>query len=198
MDRLTEAERILKYGLIPEEEEGLLAFCKQHKVSTTWYFIIPYMELQFFPMLSAFREVKGERLLHNNKLVLIRIQYFAQGQLSKAMLERTSPLCRAGAMIFKPLLYRCKVLYHTFWEKKSISYILGMNDIMFSCHAEIMAHVLLDKMLKYTIIWPSEGVNEFSPGSGCGAGEHPVSGGGDPGLLLPRLHNHPQILDQCH
>ncbi|XP_060907151.1 microtubule-actin cross-linking factor 1, isoforms 6/7 isoform X1 [Labrus mixtus] len=33
MERLTEAERILKYGVIPEEEEGLLAFCKQHKES---------------------------------------------------------------------------------------------------------------------------------------------------------------------
>ncbi|GLD69834.1 microtubule-actin cross-linking factor 1, isoforms 1/2/3/5-like isoform X1 [Lates japonicus] len=33
MERLTEAERILKYGMIPEEEEGLLAFHKQHKES---------------------------------------------------------------------------------------------------------------------------------------------------------------------
>lgn len=33
MERLTEAERILKYGIIPEDEEGLLAFSKQHKVS---------------------------------------------------------------------------------------------------------------------------------------------------------------------
>ncbi|XP_035528024.1 microtubule-actin cross-linking factor 1 [Morone saxatilis] len=33
MERLTEAERILKYGVIPEEEEGLLAFRKQHKES---------------------------------------------------------------------------------------------------------------------------------------------------------------------
>ncbi|XP_068179682.1 microtubule-actin cross-linking factor 1, isoforms 6/7 [Antennarius striatus] len=31
MERLTEAERILKYGVIPEEEESLLAFHKQHK-----------------------------------------------------------------------------------------------------------------------------------------------------------------------
>ncbi|XP_075952559.1 microtubule-actin cross-linking factor 1, isoforms 6/7 [Anarhichas minor] len=33
MERLTEAERILKYGVIPEEEEGLLAFSKQHEES---------------------------------------------------------------------------------------------------------------------------------------------------------------------
>uniref|UniRef100_A0A7N6BJN4 EF-hand domain-containing protein n=1 Tax=Anabas testudineus TaxID=64144 RepID=A0A7N6BJN4_ANATE len=33
MERLTEAERTLKYGVIPEEEEALLAFCKQHKES---------------------------------------------------------------------------------------------------------------------------------------------------------------------
>uniref|UniRef100_A0A8C3A730 EF-hand domain-containing protein n=1 Tax=Cyclopterus lumpus TaxID=8103 RepID=A0A8C3A730_CYCLU len=33
MERLTEAERTLKYGAIPEEEEGLLAFRKQHEVS---------------------------------------------------------------------------------------------------------------------------------------------------------------------
>ncbi|KAM7382515.1 hypothetical protein PAMP_002242 [Pampus punctatissimus] len=33
MERLTEAERILKYGVIPEEEEGLLAFRKQHDES---------------------------------------------------------------------------------------------------------------------------------------------------------------------
>ncbi|XP_070768007.1 microtubule-actin cross-linking factor 1, isoforms 6/7 [Enoplosus armatus] len=33
MERLTEAERILKYGVIPEEEEGLLAFRKQHEES---------------------------------------------------------------------------------------------------------------------------------------------------------------------
>nr|XP_040021133.1 microtubule-actin cross-linking factor 1, isoforms 1/2/3/5 [Gasterosteus aculeatus aculeatus] len=33
MERLTEAERILKYGVIPEEEEGLLSFRKQHEVS---------------------------------------------------------------------------------------------------------------------------------------------------------------------
>ncbi|XP_023266298.1 microtubule-actin cross-linking factor 1-like [Seriola lalandi dorsalis] len=33
MERLTEAERILKYGLVPEEEESLLAFRKQHKES---------------------------------------------------------------------------------------------------------------------------------------------------------------------
>uniref|UniRef100_A0AAQ5YIY1 Microtubule actin crosslinking factor 1b n=1 Tax=Amphiprion ocellaris TaxID=80972 RepID=A0AAQ5YIY1_AMPOC len=32
MERLTEAERILKYGVIPEEEEGLLTFRKQHEV----------------------------------------------------------------------------------------------------------------------------------------------------------------------
>ncbi|XP_034730396.1 microtubule-actin cross-linking factor 1, isoforms 1/2/3/5 isoform X1 [Etheostoma cragini] len=32
-ERLTEAERVLKYGVIPEEEEGLLAFRKQHKES---------------------------------------------------------------------------------------------------------------------------------------------------------------------
>lgn len=33
MERLTEAERVLKYGVIPEEEECLRAFHKQHKVS---------------------------------------------------------------------------------------------------------------------------------------------------------------------
>ncbi|XP_059195507.1 microtubule-actin cross-linking factor 1, isoforms 6/7 isoform X2 [Centropristis striata] len=33
MERLTEAERILKYGVIPEDEEGLLAFRKQHEES---------------------------------------------------------------------------------------------------------------------------------------------------------------------
>ncbi|XP_029958127.1 LOW QUALITY PROTEIN: microtubule-actin cross-linking factor 1-like [Salarias fasciatus] len=33
MERLTEAERILKYGVIPEEEEALLAFRKQHEES---------------------------------------------------------------------------------------------------------------------------------------------------------------------
>uniref|UniRef100_A0A8C6KPK8 EF-hand domain-containing protein n=1 Tax=Nothobranchius furzeri TaxID=105023 RepID=A0A8C6KPK8_NOTFU len=32
MERLTEAERILKYGIIPEEEGGLRSFHKQHKV----------------------------------------------------------------------------------------------------------------------------------------------------------------------
>lgn len=35
MERLAEAERVLKYGAIPEDEEGLLAFRKQHKVSIT-------------------------------------------------------------------------------------------------------------------------------------------------------------------
>lgn len=35
MERLTEAERTLKYGLIPEDEGGLLAFRKQHEVGTT-------------------------------------------------------------------------------------------------------------------------------------------------------------------
>ncbi|XP_043974154.1 microtubule-actin cross-linking factor 1 isoform X1 [Gambusia affinis] len=33
MERLTEAERILKYGVIPEEENSLLAFQKQHEES---------------------------------------------------------------------------------------------------------------------------------------------------------------------
>ncbi|XP_027142135.1 microtubule-actin cross-linking factor 1, isoforms 1/2/3/5 isoform X3 [Larimichthys crocea] len=33
MERLTEAERILKYGVIPEEEEALLAFRRQHMES---------------------------------------------------------------------------------------------------------------------------------------------------------------------
>uniref|UniRef100_A0A1A8EXN2 Plectin b n=1 Tax=Nothobranchius korthausae TaxID=1143690 RepID=A0A1A8EXN2_9TELE len=33
MERLTEAERILKYGIIPEEEGGLRSFHKQHKES---------------------------------------------------------------------------------------------------------------------------------------------------------------------
>ncbi|XP_019946821.2 microtubule-actin cross-linking factor 1, isoforms 6/7 [Paralichthys olivaceus] len=35
MERLTEAERVLKYGLIPEEEEGLLVFHKQHEESVS-------------------------------------------------------------------------------------------------------------------------------------------------------------------
>lgn len=38
MERLTEAERVLKYGVIPEEEEGLRAFHKQHKVSKVCFF----------------------------------------------------------------------------------------------------------------------------------------------------------------
>ncbi|XP_030014774.1 microtubule-actin cross-linking factor 1-like [Sphaeramia orbicularis] len=33
MERLTEAERILKYGIVPEDEDGLRAFSKQHKES---------------------------------------------------------------------------------------------------------------------------------------------------------------------
>ena len=33
MERLAEAERVLKCGLISEEEQSLLAFSKQHKVS---------------------------------------------------------------------------------------------------------------------------------------------------------------------
>ncbi|XP_078789373.1 microtubule-actin cross-linking factor 1, isoforms 6/7 isoform X2 [Oryzias latipes] len=33
MERLTEAERILKYGVIPEEEDGLLAFRREHEES---------------------------------------------------------------------------------------------------------------------------------------------------------------------
>ncbi|KAF3691603.1 Microtubule-actin cross-linking factor 1 Actin cross-linking family 7 [Channa argus] len=33
MERLTEVERVLKYGVIPEEEEGLLAFRTQHRES---------------------------------------------------------------------------------------------------------------------------------------------------------------------
>lgn len=33
MERLAEAERVLKCGLISEEEHALLAFSKQHKVS---------------------------------------------------------------------------------------------------------------------------------------------------------------------
>lgn len=33
MERLAEAERVLKYGVIPEEEDTLRAFHKQHKVS---------------------------------------------------------------------------------------------------------------------------------------------------------------------
>ncbi|XP_053289199.1 microtubule-actin cross-linking factor 1, isoforms 6/7 [Pleuronectes platessa] len=35
MERLTEAERVLKYGVIPEEEEILLAFRKQHEESVS-------------------------------------------------------------------------------------------------------------------------------------------------------------------
>ncbi|AWO97021.1 putative microtubule-actin cross-linking factor 1 [Scophthalmus maximus] len=35
MERLTEAERTLKYGLIPEDEGGLLAFRKQHEESVS-------------------------------------------------------------------------------------------------------------------------------------------------------------------
>lgn len=33
MERLAETERVLKYGVIPEEEATLKAFHKQHKVS---------------------------------------------------------------------------------------------------------------------------------------------------------------------
>lgn len=33
MEQLAEAERVLKCGLISEEEQSLLAFSKQHKVS---------------------------------------------------------------------------------------------------------------------------------------------------------------------
>lgn len=32
LEHLAEAERVLKYGVIPEEEEALLAFRKQHEV----------------------------------------------------------------------------------------------------------------------------------------------------------------------
>lgn len=62
MERLTEAERVLKYGVIPEEEEGLLAFRKQHKVSIASHFITLYGEIHFSPCLSAFGEVKGQGL----------------------------------------------------------------------------------------------------------------------------------------
>lgn len=71
MERLAEAERVLKYGAIPEDEEGLLAFRKQHKVSITWYFTTPYTDI--YPFLSGTGEVKGQGLLQNNKLVLIKI-----------------------------------------------------------------------------------------------------------------------------
>lgn len=58
MERLTEAERILKYGVIPEEEEGLLTFQKQYKVSITRYFSAPGRK-HFFPILSARVKVRG-------------------------------------------------------------------------------------------------------------------------------------------
>lgn len=32
LEHLAEAERVLRYGVIPEEEEALLAFRKQHEV----------------------------------------------------------------------------------------------------------------------------------------------------------------------
>ena len=32
MERLSEVERVLKYGIIPEEWQGLLTFRKQHEV----------------------------------------------------------------------------------------------------------------------------------------------------------------------
>lgn len=48
MERLTEAERVLKYGVIPDDEGSLLAFRKQHEVSITCYIITPYREIHFF------------------------------------------------------------------------------------------------------------------------------------------------------
>lgn len=38
MEHLTKAERILKYGVIPEEEDSLLAFRKEHEVSIEQFF----------------------------------------------------------------------------------------------------------------------------------------------------------------
>lgn len=32
LDQLADIERVLKYGVLPEEEETLLTFLKQHKV----------------------------------------------------------------------------------------------------------------------------------------------------------------------
>ena len=37
MERLSEVERVLKYGIIPEEWQGLLAFRKQHEVGHTGF-----------------------------------------------------------------------------------------------------------------------------------------------------------------
>lgn len=39
MDSVTEVERGLKYGVMPEEEEPLLFFRKERKVSIVWYVI---------------------------------------------------------------------------------------------------------------------------------------------------------------
>lgn len=69
MERLTEAERVLKYGVIPEEEEGLRAFHKQHKVSKVWHSVI-----LFHPACLPV-QVKGQGLLQSNMLVEIRIHY---------------------------------------------------------------------------------------------------------------------------
>lgn len=68
MERLTEAERVLKYGVIPEEEGGLLAFRKLHKVSMAWRFIDPYGTIHFSP-----EEVEGQGLLNKN-ILAFRIQ----------------------------------------------------------------------------------------------------------------------------
>lgn len=53
MERLSEAERVLKYGMMPEDKEALLAFSKQHNVSIAQYFIIPAIHFLF----SALGEV---------------------------------------------------------------------------------------------------------------------------------------------
>lgn len=59
MERLTEAERILKYGVIPEEENSLLAFQKQHLVSVTRYCSLPKRKYLFFHLICS-RESAAE------------------------------------------------------------------------------------------------------------------------------------------
>lgn len=36
LDQLADIERILKYGVLPEEEEALLTFLTQYKVRGSW------------------------------------------------------------------------------------------------------------------------------------------------------------------
>lgn len=70
MERLTEAERILKYGVIPEEEDGLLAFRREHEVSTQQFF----RETFISHTVSACGQARGKAVGHQGADKSVRLK----------------------------------------------------------------------------------------------------------------------------